>query len=329
MSTGEILGGAWEITWRHRFLWIFGFFAGLSLPGSDRRQVLFGGAWIFPLIGDWIQRFTPSLAFGIGLALVFWLLGLAARVSLVQSVAELRQSSGRGRRRRKKRRTQQEKISSGSLGTRFRRGFVLLPKIVGMQILVWLPVFILNVVAGLQFQSVFQVSRTGIQPVSECTFVLLSCGIGLLSLGSTLTEVFAFRAVAIDGVSLGKSIWFAIKTVIDNLVKILAVSVILVVILLVIGFLVLILLAPVLQALMAPQMAAMQECMAIHKQNVEALRDCITQYRASRGMAADLMLYGLGILAAVPMSVVTTYVSAVGTLLYEATADKSALKMDA
>jgi hypothetical protein len=150
-----------------------------------------------------------------------------------------------------------------------------------------------------------------------------------LSFGVSLIETFAFRAIAIDDASLGQSIELAFKAVKGNLGQVLGIGIILGIILLVIAFLVMVPLSPLLQALMAPRLAAVQECVASYGQDVGALQDCMAQFLASQGVFNDLTSYGLGIVAAVLGSLGTTYVSAVGTLLYQAIADKSVLKVSA
>jgi len=91
MDYTEILTRAWQITWRHKWLWVLGLFAGGSYSSSSG--------------SSWQESFDPSGASGtpslgglewtlialvgvvvIAIGLVFWVLGIAARAGLIAQV---------------------------------------------------------------------------------------------------------------------------------------------------------------------------------------------------------------------------------------------------
>ena len=106
MDLGYVLRRAWEVTWRHKVLWLFGFLVSLGIVGR-RVGIASGGRWVWPVreLPPEVQRaitdllssstFTAviaalvllALAVGIGLALL-GALGRAALVDQVQAAEE-------------------------------------------------------------------------------------------------------------------------------------------------------------------------------------------------------------------------------------------------
>ena len=106
MDLGYVLRRAWEVTWRHKVLWLFGFLVSLGIVGR-RVGIGSGGRWEWPVreLPPEVQRaitdllssstFTVviaalvllALAVGIGLALL-GALGRAALVDQVQAAEE-------------------------------------------------------------------------------------------------------------------------------------------------------------------------------------------------------------------------------------------------
>ena len=106
MDLGYVLRRAWEVTWRHKVLWFFGFLVSLGIAGR-RVGIGSGGRWGWPVrelppevqraIADLLSSSTftvvivalvlLALAVGIGLALL-GALGRAALVDQVQAAEE-------------------------------------------------------------------------------------------------------------------------------------------------------------------------------------------------------------------------------------------------
>ncbi|GAB4257509.1 MAG: hypothetical protein Kow00122_15340 [Thermoleophilia bacterium] len=94
MNYGDLLKGAWHVTWRHKYLWVLGFFAaegggcGLSGDysfGADEPITWSGRTWV-PL-GELVERHWPVVlalvAGGLALALVFLVLRVVAAAGLI------------------------------------------------------------------------------------------------------------------------------------------------------------------------------------------------------------------------------------------------------
>lgn len=69
----EIVMQAWQLTWRNKYLWIFGFLAGLNFGGVNIGPALTqGGAWLFQNIGTLLTtRGLLSIVFVI-ISIAFW-----------------------------------------------------------------------------------------------------------------------------------------------------------------------------------------------------------------------------------------------------------------
>lgn len=92
MEYGKIVKDALGIAWRRRYLWAFGFFAGVGSPNLDSRLAAdkLGDAW------EWMAE-NPGLVallamLGLGVALVFWVLQIVSQGSLVKGVADVERS---------------------------------------------------------------------------------------------------------------------------------------------------------------------------------------------------------------------------------------------
>ncbi|MDP2401858.1 MAG: hypothetical protein Q8M66_07750, partial [Actinomycetota bacterium] len=102
MEYGSILKRAWEITWRYRILWLFGFFAGGASGGGgggggnysfgeddiDFAQFDRAGQWLLDNIVLIIAVAAVLVLFGIAL----WVISVAARGGLVRLVNDAEES---------------------------------------------------------------------------------------------------------------------------------------------------------------------------------------------------------------------------------------------
>lgn len=150
MEFGQIIKKAWRITWRHRFLWVLGIFAGITGAGggggSYNRSYSSGrpGTWgssgpPFTAAGAgrfaasmerWIPVIIAGVTIWILLALLFWALSLAARGGLVWAVDELEE----GRR--------------PTLGSAWTRGFSHIWSVLGLGLMLQLPMLVAVIALG-------------------------------------------------------------------------------------------------------------------------------------------------------------------------------------
>jgi hypothetical protein len=98
MDYAALLKRAWDVTWNHKILWVFGLFAGCSSQSfqfnasgsSDSINYQFGPGE-FPQIGRFLQQYREELAIGFGvlllcmclLMLASWILGALAQGGLI------------------------------------------------------------------------------------------------------------------------------------------------------------------------------------------------------------------------------------------------------
>jgi hypothetical protein len=95
MDFAELFSRAWQISWKHKILWIFGIFAGCGQQGSSSFNFGFdsssfqstGQASDFSDIPpEAIALFVSILAIGIVFAVIAYLLGVVGRLGIIQGV---------------------------------------------------------------------------------------------------------------------------------------------------------------------------------------------------------------------------------------------------
>lgn len=303
MKRKDIYTEAWNITWKYKFLWIFGFVAGITLnTKSGTTDYFSSGAWLFQNLDTIITSntgITTILMAGIGILL--WLVGLVARADLIHGVASIANIT---------------KTDWGSFKALLPLGLNTLPKLVGMQIIVWLPFTILAII------TIFQTPQ---MPISESSFFFLNfAGIStlvvvsfVLFLGLSFVDAFAFRLIVLDSQGVIGSIQRAGQIIRYNWGKILKTTVVCGIIGLIFSAIIGIPLAPLMAFLMAPiagpVQEAMRECMA-NNTEFEAVSECVQGIRMS-SMTFAILLPASLIIAGF-YSIWTTFLSAVFTLLY-------------
>lgn len=89
----DMLKRGWAVTWDHKYLWVLGFIAALG-GGSVMGSQTFGSGSSEmadvadpAVLGTLAAGIIAASCIGIILAIVFWLIGLAARGGMIQSVA--------------------------------------------------------------------------------------------------------------------------------------------------------------------------------------------------------------------------------------------------
>ncbi len=150
MDIGLMLKQAWAVTWQHKFLWVLGFFAGLTGISAGLARLFFGArvstqfrellVWAeqpqpapFPFSFDYTQ--ADLVRFSIGAVvvallvfLVFWVVATIAEAGIIQAVVS------------------SEREEPIGLGSSVRAGFRWLGRFVAIDAAVFFPWFILALI---------------------------------------------------------------------------------------------------------------------------------------------------------------------------------------
>lgn len=139
MDYTKLLTRAWHITWNNKYLWVLGFLAALGQGGSNSSFRGNGGSTPstggtpFPDMPDFNAFWQENMALIIGLGcllfivgLALWLLRLTAQGGLIAAVREI------------------EGGQKYSLGQSFGAGVSYLPRLVGLNILINLPLILVG-----------------------------------------------------------------------------------------------------------------------------------------------------------------------------------------
>jgi hypothetical protein len=112
MQIGEVLKRAWDITWRYKILWLFGFFAaeavggggnfnyGSGNPGGGTSGSAAAGQGFIDFLRLWWPVLLGALLFFVLVGIIFWIVSIAARGGIVRLAsdadegAEVRGSDG-------------------------------------------------------------------------------------------------------------------------------------------------------------------------------------------------------------------------------------------
>jgi hypothetical protein len=142
MDYGKLLSRTWNIVWNNKFMFVLGFLAALggSGGGSNFNYRLDSGS-IPPNIEQNIERFLAQyggLLIGLGclaliLAIVFWLVRLAAQAALIDAAPRLEAG---------------EKMT---LGAAFSSGTARLGRFIGLYLLLYGPFVLLGIVSLVAF----------------------------------------------------------------------------------------------------------------------------------------------------------------------------------
>ncbi|MDR3686290.1 MAG: hypothetical protein P4L93_04960 [Coriobacteriia bacterium] len=224
MEYGQIIKKAWRITWRYRFLWVLGIFAGITgwggqgsggySPGQSfgSGSTSSGGSSTSPFSGGQLQQLSSTasrwipvlIAAGliwIVFALFMWVLNLAAQGGLVWAVNEI--EDGR----------------TPQLGSAWKQGFSRLWSVLGLGILVQLPLLValLLLVAAVGVPIALAVARGGSGAVGAILPVCGSLVIGIplilvMSFVLGIVYVIALRRIVLDGIGAIQSAKDAYKT---------------------------------------------------------------------------------------------------------------------
>ncbi len=210
MNHGKLLSRAWEITWNYKFLWILGFLASLASGSGFSNSSNFDGGDFFvsPTISSQSRFDLDSAASNPGiivggivaallfllLTVVFYIVGKAGRVGLIQAVSDI---------------DADQKITFGEA---FKGGIGKVWPIFKMQFtLFFIPFFLVIGIIALVVILGFRTESFGV-------FALLCPLIFLMIIGGFLlsfTDAYAFREIVfkdigtIDSIKSGWSIFKA------------------------------------------------------------------------------------------------------------------------
>ena len=197
MDFGKILGRAWEITWRWKVLWVFGFLISLGQGGSrgsnNFNWVEDGGRG-----GQFLERIPPMVVgliialacVGLIIGLALWVLSVIGRGALIGGVQQV------------------EEKGSTDLGQAWRVGVNRFWTLFGISFLTALPILVLVVLAvavlvgpilaevGL---SAGREGPTGVFVLSFLCGAPLCCSAIIVGIVLSQIKIYADRAAVLEG----------------------------------------------------------------------------------------------------------------------------------
>jgi hypothetical protein len=195
MSYGKILGRAWEITWRWKLLWVFGFLVSLGQGGTrggnsfnwvEERRGYYPHFDIPPEIGGLLVALA---CVGVIIGIALWVLSVIGRGALIGGVQQV------------------EEEGSTNLGRAWRAGVSRFWTLFGIGILTGLPILIMVVliVAAFVGPLVADVAISGGDEPGAGLALSLLCGVPLccltVAVGVVLSQIqkYADRAAVLEG----------------------------------------------------------------------------------------------------------------------------------
>lgn len=223
MDIGLMLKQSWEVVWRHKFLWLFGFFAGLNGLLFELIRLFFGAQLSsqFSSLLDWLQQPQPAplpydfdftqaelgqyFFWFVVLLFVqfigFWVIATIAEASIIHTVTHLDHDEPVG------------------LGTSLRAGLRLLGRFLAIDAAVFFPWFLIALTMMLiMIVVVLAIGYLGVNnaELNQVLTVLIVAGLCFVPLLLLLIPVawfsFIYRTLAFrDAVILNHSIRQSIK----------------------------------------------------------------------------------------------------------------------
>lgn len=224
MDYGNLLSRAWRICWRHKFLFVLGFLAALGSGASSsgsRFNYSFTGDELPPGIFQNADRLLalagPVLAVlacaGLVFGIAMWLIRLVAQGGLISSAVRL------------------DRGESSSFGQAFSAGTSHLARFAGLNILIYLPFWIIAAVTaalgvfafgaaiatavGGQGGQELGALPTGFALVAVCVLALLCLLAPLLAI-ATIVYAFAQRGIVLQDMGVTESIGYSWRFVRNN-----------------------------------------------------------------------------------------------------------------
>ena len=310
MDYGRVVSQGWKITWENKYLWVLGFLAALTSSransSSSNSSSSFDPNTLSPeelvaLGGAFVAVVCVSMAIG----LILWVVGLIARGGLITAVY---------------------KISSGkemTLGQAFSAGVQRIWPIIGMNLLLYLPFFLIGMAAivvvfmmafGAMGTSIAAEANGDLVPSAESIgammaglgtflicFVLLCCVLFILGICLNFINAFAYRGIMIHKMGVMESISHSWELIKVNFAEVLILSILFGVIGLIISFAIAVLFVPIALVVMAPVIAG-------------GISGELSAISLAYGVGAGLCL---GVLGAIITAVLVTWQSATFTLAYK------------
>ena len=197
MDFGKVLSRAWEITWRWKVLWVFGFLVSLGQGGSrgssSSYRVEYGGRG-----GQFLERIPPAVVgllialacVGLIIGLALWVLSVIGRGALIGGVQQV------------------EEEGSTDLSRAWRVGVNRFWTLFGISILTALPVLILVILVVAAFVgpilaevglSAGRRGPTGILALSFLCGTPLCCSAIVATILLSQIKIYADRAAVLEG----------------------------------------------------------------------------------------------------------------------------------
>ena len=196
MNFGKVLSRAWEITWRWKVLWVFGFLVSLGQGGNRGSSSFFrvedGGRG-----GQFLERIPPAVGLLIALAcvgliigLALWVLSVIGRGALIGGVQQV------------------EEEGSTDLGRAWRVGVNRFWTLFGISFLTALPILVLVVLVAAVFVgpilaevgiSAGRDAPTGIFGLSFLCGAPLCCSAIIVGIVLSQIKIYADRAAVLEG----------------------------------------------------------------------------------------------------------------------------------
>lgn len=140
MDYGRIFSRSWQLVWNNKFLFVLGFLAALgsgSSGGSGQTNFQFSEADIPPGMEQNLERFFAALApimigllcIGLLLGIILWLVRLTSQAGLISAAARL------------------DAGENVSLGSALSEGWRYLMRMVGLNVVLYLPLWIVAIVS--------------------------------------------------------------------------------------------------------------------------------------------------------------------------------------
>lgn len=325
INFGELFRRALEICWSNRWLFLLGILAALGSGGGGGGWVnySFGAGDLDPQFEQQMERFLrtlvaawPYLLAGsivlVLLSLLLWLLRLAARAGLIAAAAEL---------------DGEPTAAAGTalgFGRALRRGAAFLPRLVGLDLLLYGPILLLILVplavliasltsAGIVAAVEDPGALGGIVLIGITCFCLLGCLAILWQLFLAFLQPLAQRSLVLDGSGVVESVRRGWRILAANVGDVLLLVLFLFVIGLVFGALIAVILIPVGLLLAVPTFFELMQG------NVPTGRGLLT-----------LVVGGIliGLLSQLLRSFFVTYQSVAFTLAYRRLTGKGATEAD-
>ncbi len=301
MKPQDIFSTAWQITWDNKILLVFGFFAALTI-GDNSSSFMQGSSWFFQSIGSLFSSNVLVSVSMIVFALIFWVLGMLARISIVREVAVLDV--------RKPKPVPPIKESLRSSLKYLRRIFL-------MQLLVLSPILVFSL---LTYIFTKPVSNGFPNMVNQSNFagffvsIFLGAAIGILiAILFTTIDAFAFRGIVLEELDVKNSIKNAIQIIRTNLKFIFQLGIICAIVGGMFSFILVAAMSPLLLVMIKPLTQTVSQC-TTYQGSAQAMANCMQHLGTNPTIVTVNVI--MGIIGGLVLSIWATLRSASFTLAY-------------